>query len=103
MIREKTGNNGRDDSGRFVKGNSGGPGRPRRPDLFTIAEEGAAAKGVDLREELWSVCEALLARAKEGDTQAARLLLTHLCSDGSVRGGVSLTVETGVPSGSRSA
>ncbi|MBK8099854.1 MAG: hypothetical protein IPK26_22360 [Planctomycetes bacterium] len=93
----QTAENGRDTAGRFAKGNSGGPGRPRRPDLFTVVADRAAAEGVDLDVELWQVCQSLIAQAKGGNVQAARLLFSHMCGDPVSKSDVSLTVETGVP------
>jgi hypothetical protein len=65
-------------TGRFVPGHPRLGGRPRRPDLYTVAAERAAAEGVDLAQELWGVVKQLLAAAKGGDVQAARLVLDRL-------------------------
>ena len=81
MAPIQTAVNGRTRTGRFAKGNPGGPGRPRRPDLFTVVSERAASEGVDLEVELWQVCQCLIVQAKEGNVQAARLLFSHLCGD----------------------
>lgn len=89
--------NGRTKAGRFAKGNPGGPGRPRRPDLFTVVSERAAIEGVDLDVELWQVCQCLIVQAKEGNVQAARLLFSHLCGDPSPQSQTSLPDETDEP------
>lgn len=72
------GASGRDSKGRFAVGNSGGPGRPRRPDLYATAAARASAEGVDLMAELWQVLKAVIAQAKTGDTAAAKLLFDRL-------------------------
>lgn len=69
---------GRDEKGRFAVGNPGGPGRPRKPDLFAVALEGAAREGVDLRASLWAVLQAIVQRALTGDVSAAKLVLDRL-------------------------
>lgn len=69
---------GRDDKGRFVVGNPGGPGRPRKPDVFAVATEGAARDGVDLRASLWAVLQAMVQRALAGDVSAAKLIVDKL-------------------------
>ena len=96
---DKTAENGRDSkSGRFLPGNSGGPGRPRGFDLRAVAEQKAAEEGVDLETGLWLVVRRLMTAAQGGDVQAARLLLDRLCDATEVEGGgVVLTVVTGVP------
>jgi hypothetical protein len=95
----RTAESGRDLAGRFAKGNKGGPGRPRRRDLYTVAAELAERDGVDLEEVLWQVSKVLIGEALAGDVAAARLLLSHLCGDPESAnvGGVSLIVATGVP------
>lgn len=68
-------NGGRDESGRFVPGNRGGPGNPfarrvaalRRVMLDSVTE-------TDLRE----VVAVLVQQAKSGDVAAARELLTRI-------------------------
>ena len=91
---------GRDPRGRFLSGNPGGPGRPRRRDLYTVAAERAAAEKVSLEDELWAICRQLIAEAKAGDVQAAKLLFDRLCGDKDdpLSGcGPVLQVITGVP------
>src|SRR4051794_20508754 len=66
--------NGRDSSGRFCKGNKGGPGNPfarrvaalRKALLDTVTED-------DLR----AVAASLVEQARAGDLAAARLLLAY--------------------------
>ena len=93
----QTAENGRDSAGRFTKGNPGGPGRPRRPDVFTVATQCAAVEGVDLEVELWRVCQTLIAEAKAGNVQAARLLFSHLCGEPVAQSDISLTMDTAAP------
>lgn len=88
-----TDHNGRTKNGRFAKGNSGGPGRPRRPDLYTLVTERAAAEGVDLETQLWKVCQSLIAQARDGNVQAARLLFNHLCIEPVSQRDISLNLE----------
>lgn len=65
------GNNGRDQTGRFTKGNPGGPGNPfarkvsmmRRVMLDAVSEK-------DLR----AIVQTLVVKAKEGDTAAIKIL-----------------------------
>lgn len=45
---------------------------------MSVATEGAARDGVDLRASLWRVVQALLRRALEGDVQASKLILDRL-------------------------
>ena len=71
----------RDASGRFLPGGPGGPGRPARRDLYTVAAERAAVEKLSLEAELWAICKRLIADAKAGDVQAARLLFDRFCAD----------------------
>src|SRR5438270_7592749 len=68
------GANGRDAGGRFTRGNPGGPGNPfaRR-----IAELRRAAIATVTEDDIQAVITALIAKAKQGDVAAARLLLAH--------------------------
>jgi len=65
---------GREPNGQFAKGNQGGPGNP-------FARQVAALRKVIINrlteEDLLAVTEALLARAKEGNVSAAKLLLGY--------------------------
>jgi hypothetical protein len=66
---------GRDAHGRFARGNTGGPGNPfarrvaglRRALLEAVSEE-----------DLQAIARALVARAREGDTAAAKLLFQYV-------------------------
>ena len=66
------GTNGRDERGRFAKGNPGGPGNP----LARRAQElRTAAMGAVTADDMRGVIRRLVDMAKEGDVQAARLVL----------------------------
>jgi hypothetical protein len=93
----QTAKDGRALDGRFCKGNPGGPGRPRRPDFYTVVAGQAAADGVALESELWEVCKSLISQAKEGNIQAARLLISHLCGDPVSRSDISLSTPASEP------
>jgi hypothetical protein len=62
-----------------VVGYQGGPGRPRGIDFRKVAEERSAAAGTNLEHELYEVLTALIARAKDGDSVAAKLVIDRLC------------------------
>jgi hypothetical protein len=82
-------------TGRFVKGNPGGPGRPRGAlDLMTIARRGAKKDDQDLDILVWEAVKGLAARAKKGDPAAARELLNRLC--GTVEKGSDVEVNVGI-------
>jgi hypothetical protein len=68
------GSGGRDGRGRFARGNPGGPGNPftRRVALLRQALLAAVTA-----EDLEAVARRLVARAREGDTAAAKLLLSY--------------------------
>ena len=77
---KKTEGNGRDPkTGRFVEGNQGGPGRPRKIDFISAVRNHADASGVDLDLAVWEVSEALKEKALQGDSVAARLWLDRCC------------------------
>ena len=65
---------GHESNGRWAKGNKGGPGNP-------FARQVAQLRKVILdrltREDLLAITEALLAKAKEGNVGAAKLLLAY--------------------------
>src|SRR5439155_4863870 len=65
---------GRESNGRFAPGNPGGPGNP-------FARQVARLRKVILNriteEDLLAITEALLAKAKEGNVGAAKLLLAY--------------------------
>lgn len=70
------GQNGRDPRGRFVRGNPGGPGRPRNPKVLRLQ---AAFRAAITPKRLRELALTLWNQAMRGDTQAARLLLDRTC------------------------
>lgn len=65
----------RDELGRYLKGHSGGPGRPKRKtEEHRLAELSDALSDADWRE----VCKAAIKQAKEGDRHAREWLSKHL-------------------------
>lgn len=68
-------------TGRFLPGNSGGPGRPRGLDFRRVIADRAEAAGIPLETALWGIFTSLLKQARDGDVQAARLLLDRLCDN----------------------
>ncbi len=68
------GENGRDASGRFAKGNAGGPGNPFGRLMAQLRS--AFCRRIS-QEEIELVAETLLERAKAGDVAAARLVLNY--------------------------
>jgi hypothetical protein len=68
------GSNGRDTSGKFAKGNSGGPGNPyaRR-----VAQMRSIIAQEFTDEDLHQVARKLVDMAKNGDLAAAKLLLSY--------------------------
>jgi hypothetical protein len=75
MRRPAPSPNGRNDRGRFAKGNPGGPGNPyaRR-----VADLRAALLESVTEQDIRAVARALVKRAKEGEVPAARELLDRL-------------------------
>jgi hypothetical protein len=67
--------NGRDGRGRFTNGNAGGPGNPYARRVGKLRS--ALLDAVD-EDDIRDIAESLVARAKDGDTQAARELLNRL-------------------------
>ncbi len=68
----RNGRNGRDAFGRFAKGNAGGPGNPHAAQVGQLRRALLdAVSGSDLR----AIIAALIAKAKDGDTAAAREVL----------------------------
>jgi len=64
----------RDPRGRFALGNSGGPGNPSAKKVAALRRALLSAlKPSDLRE----IIGGMVAAAKSGDTQAARILLSY--------------------------
>jgi len=72
---KENGANGRDEKGRFVEGNRGGPGNPNAIKVAKLREALlAAVTAKDLRE----VVKALVREAKKGDVAAARELFDRV-------------------------
>ena len=67
-------NEQRDDQGRFTKGNSGGPGNPFARQIGKLRKVILDALTED---EMLAITQKLIDLAKEGNTQAARLLLSY--------------------------
>ncbi len=65
---------GRDSLGRFTKGNKGGPGNPF---ARQVAQMRSALCQAVTREDIQAVARWLLARAKEGDLAAIKLLFAY--------------------------
>jgi hypothetical protein len=65
---------GRDKRGHFNLGNPGGPGNPYARQVAALRK---AMLDAVTAEDIRAVAQALLARAKEGDSAAARLLLSY--------------------------
>lgn len=66
------------ETGRFLPGHPGGPGRPAGFDVRLLARRMAKKEGVDLEEAIWSVVKKLLADALRGNIRAASLALRQL-------------------------
>jgi len=60
----------RDERGRFLPGNSGGPGRPS-----TVHEHRAAMVQAVTPEDIAAIMRQLVRQAVEGDVQAAKIIL----------------------------
>ncbi len=69
------GDNGRDASGRFARGNAGGPGNPFARRLAAFRKVLLAAVTED---DLRAVTAELVRRARDGDVLAMRLLLAYV-------------------------
>ena len=67
-------NGGRDASGRFTKGNPGGPGNPFARQVGQL--RAAMLNAVDPKD-VQEIIEAVVTKAKEGDLRAAKLLLDY--------------------------
>ena len=52
---------------------------PRDADLRSVIAEHSEAEGVSIEQAIWSIYKSMLAKAKAGDVQAAKLLLDRLC------------------------
>lgn len=77
-------------TGRFVKGNPGGPGNPhnKKAGMFRAALYNAVTP-----EDIEEVVQALLEKAKEGDVAAARELLDRLIGKPEVGGDILEKIE----------
>ena len=66
----------RDENGRFLAGNTTSKrgGRPPGVDLRAVAEEQCREQGTTLGEALAKVVVAMLEKAQDGDTAAAKLM-----------------------------
>jgi hypothetical protein len=65
--------NVRDDSGRFVKGHPGGPGRPRNPVTVAIAE--LDRRGIEVAQRLIGI---ITEQALQGNLKAADMVLQRV-------------------------
>lgn len=80
------GNGDRDPkTGQFLVGHPGGPGRPRRPDLYSLVKERGAAADIDIEADLLAITRGLIAQARAGDVQAAKLLFERLTDNEPVK------------------
>jgi hypothetical protein len=68
-------NEGRDKAGRFTLGNPGGPGNPFARKVAALRQ--ALIDSVT-PQDLQEIASQLIAKAKEGNVQAAKLLLTYV-------------------------
>jgi hypothetical protein len=68
------GSNGRDDRGRFAKGNAGGPGNPYAHRVATLRN--TIVNSVS-EEDLAGIIRGLVDSAKKGDVQAAKVVLAY--------------------------
>ncbi len=67
-------NNGRDEKGRFAKGNPGGPGNPYSRQVANLR---GALVGAVTEDDFKAIAEKLVERAKSGDVPATKLLLIY--------------------------
>ena len=68
------GRNGRDEQGRFAKGNSGGPGNPYARQVARLRTAMLEAVG---DQGITDIVDALMKAARNGDVAAARLVLSY--------------------------
>ena len=73
------GTDGRDNLGRFAKGNEGGPGgrRPGQQHIYELKKTIIDLLTADGCARMRSVWEAMATKAAEGDTAAARLVAEY--------------------------
>jgi hypothetical protein len=72
--QEQTASNGRDNKGRFVAGNKGGPGNPFAANVGQLRK---AALKIVTPKEMEDVFRVLLLRAKTGNLEAMKLLFLY--------------------------
>jgi len=72
------GDNGRGSGGRFAKGNAGGPGNPHARRVGEIRAKLLAAV---TDEDLETIIQTLVAKAKAGEQWAVKELLSRLIGD----------------------
>lgn len=75
MAKRSVNGANRDERGRFVKGNPGGPGNPLAKKVMKLR---SALLDAVTKEDLIGVVNALVGKAKEGDTAAAKILFDRL-------------------------
>lgn len=66
--------NGRDEQGRFAKGNLGGPGNPFARQVAALRQ---ALLDAVTPEDIHEIAQSLVAKARKGDLPAARLVLAY--------------------------
>lgn len=66
--------NGRDEQGRFAKGNLGGPGNPFARQMAALRQ---ALLDAVTPEDIREIAQSLVAKAREGNLPAARLVLAY--------------------------
>jgi hypothetical protein len=69
------GNNGRDDRGRFLPGNPGGPGNPL---AARVSKLRSALLNAVTEDDVKEIVRKLVSLAKSGDTVAARILFDRV-------------------------
>ena len=75
MAPSANGSNGRDESGRFLPGNPGGPGNPHAAQVGRLR---SALLGAVTPEDMRAVALALVEKARAGDIAAARVLFDRV-------------------------
>jgi len=74
MSPSPNGHNGRDERGRFSRGNAGGPGNPLGGKVAKLRS--ALIQAVSQRD-MKAIVAAMIQRAKDGDSAAAKLVLSY--------------------------
>ena len=75
MAPSANGSNGRDESGRFLPGNPGGPGNPHAAQVGRLR---SALLGAVTPEDMRAVSLALVEKARDGDIASARVLFDRV-------------------------